>query len=291
MPQRTHSKSLFHMLFLAAALSLLSAVVRRERRQQLKTARDRRKTTRVAPKRIAPSVGFATLFFAGAAFSAGAGNTVVSLIDPSTESAADTTTTDTTVADAAPAPAPAPASSPTPSSEVVPASEPAAEPAAPEAPEVDRPDAPKAVSQSVADNPSGGTVDSASRIRASFARSRVEEARFEPGLQRRRQDRRPDRARPAAAGPARDQDPAAAAAQAGRPRAGGRRAERGRNGLALPRPARPHAAVPPPEAGLRAAAEADLAPESRRLGTDPRRPACRRRARRRSRLQDAARST
>ena len=171
MPQRTHSKSLFHTLFLAAALSLLSAVVRRERRQQLKTARDRRKTTRVAPKRIALSVGFATLFFAGAAFSAGAGNTVVSLIDPSTESAADTTTTDTTVADAAPAPAPAPASSPTPSSEVVPASEPAAEPAAPEAPEVDRPDAPKAVSQPVAENPSGGTVDSASRIRASFARS------------------------------------------------------------------------------------------------------------------------
>ena len=171
MPQRTHSKSLFHTLFLAAALSLLSAVVRRERRQQLKTARDRRKTTRVAPKRIALSVGFATLFFAGAAFSAGAGNTVVSLIDPSTESAADTTTTDTTVADAAPAPAPAPASSPTPSSEVVPASEPAAEPAAPEAPEVDRPDAPKAVSQPVVDNPSGGTVDSASRIRASFAKS------------------------------------------------------------------------------------------------------------------------
>ena len=87
MPQRTHSKSLFHTLFLAAALSLLSAVVRRERRQQLKTARDRRKKVRVAPKRIALSVGFATLFFAGAAFSAGAGNGVVSLIDPSTESA------------------------------------------------------------------------------------------------------------------------------------------------------------------------------------------------------------
>jgi hypothetical protein len=97
MPQRTHSKSLLHTLFLAAALSLLSAVVRRERRQLLKTARDRRKKVRVAPRRIAASVAFATLFFAGAAFSAGAGNTVVALIDPtSSDSAADTTTTTTT---------------------------------------------------------------------------------------------------------------------------------------------------------------------------------------------------
>jgi hypothetical protein len=89
------------MLFLAAALSLLSAVVRRERRQLLKTARDRRKKVRVAPRRIAASVAFATLFFAGAAFSAGAGNTVVALIDPtSSESTADTTTTTTTAADA-----------------------------------------------------------------------------------------------------------------------------------------------------------------------------------------------
>ena len=97
MPQRTHSKSLLHTLFLAAALSLLSAVVRRERRQLLKTARDRRKKVRVAPRRIAASVAFATLFFAGAAFSAGAGNTVVALIDPTgSESAADTTATTTT---------------------------------------------------------------------------------------------------------------------------------------------------------------------------------------------------
>ena len=116
MPQRTHSKSLLHTLFLAAALSLLSAVVRRERRQQLKVASNRRKNVRVAPRRIAVSVAFATLFFAGAAFSAGAGNSVVSLIDPSTESAADTTTTDTTTTDTTPAPA----SVPTPSSEPAP---------------------------------------------------------------------------------------------------------------------------------------------------------------------------
>ena len=65
------------MLFLSAALSLLSALVRRERRQLVLTARDRRKKVRVAPRRIAASLAFATLFFAGAALSAGAGNGVV----------------------------------------------------------------------------------------------------------------------------------------------------------------------------------------------------------------------
>jgi hypothetical protein len=85
------------VLFLSAALSLLSALVRRERRQLVLTARDRRKKVRVAPRRIAASLAFATLFFAGAALSAGAGNGVVGLLDPSSQSAAgDTTTTDTT---------------------------------------------------------------------------------------------------------------------------------------------------------------------------------------------------
>jgi hypothetical protein len=106
MPQGTRrtGKSLAHVLFLSAALSLLSALVRRERRQLVLTARDRRKKVRVAPRRIAASLAFATLFFAGAALSAGAGNGVVGLIDPSSESAAtadfttDTTTT-TTAAD------------------------------------------------------------------------------------------------------------------------------------------------------------------------------------------------
>jgi hypothetical protein len=118
MPQRTHSKSLMHTLFLAAALSLLSAVVRRERRQLVLIARNRKKKVRVAPRRIAASVAFATLFFAGAAFSAGAGNSVVSLIDPTSESASETTTTTTTDAAAAePAPSEAPASEPAPPAE------------------------------------------------------------------------------------------------------------------------------------------------------------------------------
>ena len=88
------------MLFLSAALSLLSALVRKERRQLVLTARDRRKKVRVAPRRIAASLAFATLFFAGAALSAGAGNGVVQLIDPSSESAATAdATTDTTTDD------------------------------------------------------------------------------------------------------------------------------------------------------------------------------------------------
>jgi hypothetical protein len=111
MPQGTPrtGKSLFHVLFLSAALSLLSALVRRERRQLVLTARDRRKKVRVAPRRIAASLAFATLFFAGAALSAGAGNGVVQFIDPASDSApaaadATTDTTTTSATDAEPAP-------------------------------------------------------------------------------------------------------------------------------------------------------------------------------------------
>jgi len=120
MPQRTErsGKSLFHTLFLAAALSLLSALVRRERRQLIVSTKARKKTVRVGPRRIAASLAFATLFFAGAALSAGAGNTVTKLFDQagdgalSAESESTSTSTETTTAedaaptgDAAPAPA------------------------------------------------------------------------------------------------------------------------------------------------------------------------------------------
>src|SRR6266536_3378811 len=98
MPQGTerNGRSLAHVLFLSAALSLLSALVRRERRQLVLMARDRRKKVRVGPRRIAASLAFATLFFGGAALSAGAGNGVVQLIDPTSESALSSDTTDTT---------------------------------------------------------------------------------------------------------------------------------------------------------------------------------------------------
>ena len=99
MPQRTErsGKSLFQTLFLAAALSLLSAVVRRERKQLIMATKARKKKVRVAPRRIAASLAFATLFFAGAALSAGAGNSVTSFFDQETDSAlsAESTSTET----------------------------------------------------------------------------------------------------------------------------------------------------------------------------------------------------
>ena len=85
------------MLFLAAALSLLSAVVRRERKQLIMSTKARKKKVRVAPRRIAASLAFATLFFAGAALSAGAGNSVTSFFDQESDSAlsAESTSTET----------------------------------------------------------------------------------------------------------------------------------------------------------------------------------------------------
>jgi len=116
MPQRTPrpGKRFFHLLFLTAALSLLSAVVRRDRSKVLSASRARTRKIRVMPRRIAVSLAFATLFFSGAALSAGAGNSVIALMDSSDESAlsADTTTTTTTSpagdeGDSSVAPAPA----------------------------------------------------------------------------------------------------------------------------------------------------------------------------------------
>ena len=125
MPQRTNrsGKSLLHTLFLAT--------VRRERRQLIMQAKARKKKVRVAPRRLAASLAFATLFFAGAALSAGAGNTVTKLFDQASDSAlSDSTSTETStnedpapaaadLADAAAraqAPAEAPDPNPTPAS-------------------------------------------------------------------------------------------------------------------------------------------------------------------------------
>jgi hypothetical protein len=128
MPQRTHrfGKSLTQLLFLTAALSLLSALVRRERKQLLLTARARKGQIRVGRRRIAASLAFATLFFAGAALSAGAGNGVVQLIDgESAASAESTTSTDTTTDESPPADPAAPEATPV---------DPAAQPTEDEAP-------------------------------------------------------------------------------------------------------------------------------------------------------------
>jgi hypothetical protein len=128
MPQRTHrfGKRLTQLLFLTAALSLLSALVRRERTQLLLTARARKGQIRVGRRRIAASLAFATLFFAGAALSAGAGNGVVQLIDgESAASAEGTTSTDTTTDEAPPEDSAAPEATPV---------DPAAQPTEDEAP-------------------------------------------------------------------------------------------------------------------------------------------------------------
>ena len=127
MPQRTHrfGKSLTQLLFLTAALSLLSAVVRRERKQLLLTARARKGQVRVGRRRIAASLAFATLFFAGAALSAGAGNGVVQLIDGESAASAEATTSTDTTTDVVPADSVPPEAAPV---------DPAAQPAGDEAP-------------------------------------------------------------------------------------------------------------------------------------------------------------
>ena len=77
MPQRRQlfKSSTASLVLLAAALSVLGVMP------------SRRRKTRVAPRRLAASLAFATLFFAGAAFTAGAGNTVAQLLEPGDESA------------------------------------------------------------------------------------------------------------------------------------------------------------------------------------------------------------
>jgi hypothetical protein len=116
----------------------------------VKIARARKKKVRVAPRRIAASLAFATLFFAGAALSAGAGNSVTRLLDQGDESAmsAEATTGTTTAEDPALAPAEAaPAeAAPTEAPAEAPASDPqpAAAPSEPASPAEESPDAAQA---------------------------------------------------------------------------------------------------------------------------------------------------
>jgi hypothetical protein len=78
MPERRHrfQGSTATLVLLAAALALLGVMP------------SRRRKIRLAPRRLAASLAFATLFFAGAALSAGAGNTVAQLLEPGDEPAA-----------------------------------------------------------------------------------------------------------------------------------------------------------------------------------------------------------
>jgi hypothetical protein len=135
MRQRTHlSKGTgLKLALLAAALHVLAVMPAR------------RKKIRVIPRRLAASLAFSVLFFAGASLSAGAGNTVAQLLESEDETqlSAESTTTSTEEAPAAEAPAEeggddslaraggAPSGAPeAPASEPAPAEQPAA-PAAP----------------------------------------------------------------------------------------------------------------------------------------------------------------
>jgi hypothetical protein len=135
MPQRRNrfGTSLFGLVFLAAALSLLSAVVRRQRTEVPGESRARRPKIRLAPRRIAASLAFATIFFAGAALTAGAGDNVAQLLESNgsalSAEATDTTTTTEDPATVDPAADSAASNGADPASD--PADEPSAEPQPP----------------------------------------------------------------------------------------------------------------------------------------------------------------
>ena len=129
MPKRRHlcRSTTASLVLLAAALGVLSVMP------------SRRRKIRLAPRRLAASLAFATLFFAGAAFSAGAGNTVAQLLEPGDESALmapESATTTTDEAAAADPEAGRRVGGPTDDAEEAPASE---EPPASEAPPAEQP--------------------------------------------------------------------------------------------------------------------------------------------------------
>ena len=300
MPQATQrtGKSLAHVLFLSAALSLLSALVRRERRQLVLTARDRRKKVRVAPRRIAASLAFATLFFAGAALSAGAGNGVVQLIDPTSRSADERGHDDRHDDDDDDAGSIRRGSGRhvgrRPTSRR--ASDAVARRRSPPRQPVGRvvrrprrrrasPPEPVAGRRSLEHERRRRPLDAqgAAPCRAQEAGRRVDRARAA--------GQRPDGSRPSPspAGSACGQgDEGRSAPQGDRPRARGGRAERGRHRVAVPRPTGSDAALAPSEAGLRPPTRPRVQAESRRLGAGPRRPSRARRPWRRAGLRGAA---
>lgn len=95
MPQRRtrSTNSTLSLALQAAALSVLAVLPHR------------RKKPRLAPRRLAASLAFATLFFAGAALSAGAGNSVTQLLESDGDTAALQTDSSETLLEEAAAPA------------------------------------------------------------------------------------------------------------------------------------------------------------------------------------------
>src|SRR5688572_29550809 len=97
MPQRRQffRSSGIKLMLLAAALNVLAVMPAR------------RKKVRVVPRRLAASLAFSVLFFAGASLSAGAGNTVVQLLESGDESSLSAESTLTSTEEAPDATAPA----------------------------------------------------------------------------------------------------------------------------------------------------------------------------------------
>src|SRR5687767_14504904 len=94
MPQRTYRfPSLITRFVLLSLAAVALAVLRPSAKQKIRKTRERTAPRRRSgARRIAVSLSFATLFFAGAAFSAGAGDVVVNLVEQqvvATEQAAE----------------------------------------------------------------------------------------------------------------------------------------------------------------------------------------------------------
>jgi hypothetical protein len=88
MPQRTYRLSgLIARLFLLSLAAVALAVLRPSSRADARVAKTRRR--RGGVRRVAVSLSFATLFFAGAAFSAGAGDVVAGFVEQEVAATAD----------------------------------------------------------------------------------------------------------------------------------------------------------------------------------------------------------
>jgi hypothetical protein len=115
MPQSTNSRRiLFRLMLFTLAGWVLWALGREDARSENEPAEHTPEPVRArngfSKRRMATSLAFVTLFFAGAAFSAGAGDLVVGAVESSTEAApADVTTDESQPADDPAADDPAPA--------------------------------------------------------------------------------------------------------------------------------------------------------------------------------------
>src|SRR5215207_1047324 len=145
MPQRTQSRRMYTRLLLFSLAGFALWALGRNRPETHGRAPETvevygahandtentraRERSSYSKRRLATSLTFATLFFAGAALSAGAGDTVAELMEGSDAPAAAETTTEEAPAEEAPAAPEAPAEEPAQAPAAEPADAPAEEPA------------------------------------------------------------------------------------------------------------------------------------------------------------------